>query len=147
MVAKADVFIEKFVNKIGYINLFPFFTGMLAQGTTHGPEEFPQHEEKRVKSLRKCLSVMGDEKLLLSEDGLRSLSLSDPLYGTDENYWRGAVWLPINYMVLRACKRYYWNDSKVGKEVREFYEELRGRLIKSVHGTYKETGYLYENYY
>ncbi len=58
---------------------------------------------------------MSDEKLLLSEDGLRSLSFSDPLYGTDDNYWRGAVWLPINYMVLRACKKYYWNDSKLSK--------------------------------
>jgi mannosyl-oligosaccharide glucosidase len=90
---------------------------------------------------------MGDENLLLSEDGLRSLSFSDPLYGTDDNYWRGAVWLPINYMVLRACKLYYWNDSTLGSEVRTLYEVLRERLIDSVEGTYKETGYLYENYY
>lgn len=61
------------------------------------------------ESLKKCLQIMTDESLLLSQDGLRSLSFSDELYGTEENYWRGAVWLPINYMVLRACKLYYWN--------------------------------------
>lgn len=30
VVSNDDLFIEKFVDKIGYINLFPFFTGMLA---------------------------------------------------------------------------------------------------------------------
>lgn len=68
---------------------------------------------------------MSDEKLLLSKDGLRSLSFSDPLYGTDDNYWRGAVWLPINYMVLRACKTYYWNDTDLSAKIRVFYAELR----------------------
>ena len=66
-----------------------------------------------------------DEKLLLAEDGLRSLSLSDELYGTDDNYWRGAVWLPINYLVLRACKLYYWEDVAVHEEVRNLYKDLR----------------------
>lgn len=99
---------------MGYINLFPFFTGMLK-------EEEGGDGEMRVRALRRCLEIMGDEKLLLSEDGLRSLSLSDPLYGTDDNYWRGAVWLPINYMVLRACKLYYWNDPKLGPEIHKLY--------------------------
>jgi hypothetical protein len=50
-------------------------------------------------------------------------------------------------MVLRACKLYYWMDSKVGPEVQKFYKELRGRLIESVMKNYKETGYLFENYH
>lgn len=83
----------------------------------------------------------------MSEDGLRSLSFSDELYGTDENYWRGAVWLPINYLVLRACKLYYWNDPETNEPVRQFYQNLRTRLINSVFNTYKDTGYLFENYY
>ena len=53
---------------------------------------------------------MNNPDLLYSEDGLRSLSVSDELYGTDDNYWRGAIWIPINYMVLRACKLYYWDE-------------------------------------
>ena len=55
---------------------------------------------------------MMDPELLMSEDGLRSLSISDPSYGTLDNYWRGPVWMPINYLVLRACKKYYSNDEK-----------------------------------
>jgi mannosyl-oligosaccharide glucosidase len=45
----------------------------------------------------------------MSKGGIRSLSLSDSDYASEENYWRGAVWMPINYMILRACKKYYWN--------------------------------------
>jgi mannosyl-oligosaccharide glucosidase len=66
-----------------------------------------------------------DPDLLLSEDGIRSLSKADPDYGTLDNYWRGAVWMPINYLILRACKRFYWQD----QEVRELYATLRLRLI------------------
>jgi mannosyl-oligosaccharide glucosidase len=51
---------------------------------------------------------MADEKQLMGEDGLRSLSKEDDLFGTEDNYWRGAVWMPINFMVLRACRKYYW---------------------------------------
>lgn len=55
--------------------------------------------------------------------------------------------MPINFMVLRACKKYYWDDYEVKDEVRQFYGELRQRLINTVEGMYRETGYLYENYY
>lgn len=141
VVVAADAFVEKFVDKIGYINLFPFFTGMLR--LKHGEE----HCGKRVAALEKVLRVMKDERLLLGEDGLRSLSLSDQMYGTEENYWRGAVWMPINYLVLRACKLYYWEDSKVGSEVQELYHLLRSRLMETVYRNYEETGYLFENYH
>lgn len=31
--------------------------------------------------------------------------------------------------------------------MQEFYAKLRERLINSVYNTYKDTGYLFENYY
>lgn len=86
---------------------------------------------------------MADEKKLMGEDGLRSLSKEDDLFGTEDNYWRGAVWMPINFMVLRACRKYYWQDPKA----QELYGELRKRLIKSVKRNWEETGYLFENYH
>ena len=68
----------------------------------------------KIKTIRsKIIEVLGDPEKLLSEDGVRSLSLSDPEYGTLDNYWRGAVWMPINYMVLRACKKYYWHEEEI----------------------------------
>mgnify|MGYP000592644317 CR=1 FL=1 len=70
---------------------------------------------------KKVISIMMDPEQLMSEDGLRSLSFSDQSYGTLDNYWRGPVWMPINYLVLRACKKYYSDD----KEASELYETLR----------------------
>lgn len=51
--------------------------------------------------------------------------------------------MPINYMILRASKKYYWHD----QHVRELYHELRTRLIETVKGNWHKTGYLYENYH
>lgn len=103
--AAKNQFVDELVSKVGYINLFPFFTGILKE------EEYEEGQRQKIIDVRKkIISVIGDTELLLSEDGIRSLSISDPLYGTLDNYWRGAVWLPINFMVLRACKKYYWAD-------------------------------------
>ena len=107
---------------MGYISLFPFFTGALRE------EEFELEQRDKVKAVRnKLIEVMMDPGLLLSEDGLRSLSISDTSYGTLDNYWRGPVWLPINYLVLRACKKFYSEDEKAQK----LYETVRSRLIET----------------
>jgi mannosyl-oligosaccharide glucosidase len=70
----------------GYISLFPFLLGLL-------PYDSPK--------LGKVLDLMADPEHLWSEFGLRSLSKSDPLYGTAENYWRGPVWVNVNYLAVR----------------------------------------------
>ena len=58
-VEKTNLFVEEFVNTLGYINLFPFFTGMLRTGVY-------DNEQKRVDSLRSTLRIMTDEQILLS---------------------------------------------------------------------------------
>ncbi|KAL7974608.1 glycoside hydrolase family 63 protein [Trichoderma sp. SZMC 28014] len=69
----------------GYISLFPFLVGLMQ------PDD---------AKLGKILNLVGDEDHLFSPHGLRSLSKQDPLYGTEENYWRSPVWMPLNYMAL-----------------------------------------------
>ena len=56
--------------------------------------------------------------------------------------------MPINFMILRACKLYYWNiESEIHREIiHELYQSLRGRLIQTVKNNYEKTGYLFENY-
>lgn len=69
----------------GYISLFPFLTGLLdAQGDKLGH----------------VLKLLGDEEELWSEHGIRSLSKKDEFYGTDENYWRGPIWMNMNYLAI-----------------------------------------------
>ena len=108
VVKAKNEFIDTLVTKIGYISLFPFFTGVLDDSLYKNEKEFSKEYRDKVREVRKKLvEVMMDPSQLLSEDGIRSLSFSDPLYGTLDNYWRGAVWMPINYLILRACKRHY----------------------------------------
>jgi mannosyl-oligosaccharide glucosidase len=117
-------YINELVTKVGYINLFPFFTGVLRE------ELSGQEEKETIRAvINKIVHVIGDKDQLLSEGGIRSLSISDSEYGTLDNYWRGSVWLPINYMVLRACKKYYWKD----ENIRDVYRKVRDNLIKSVY--------------
>lgn len=71
----------------GYVSLFPFLAGLLD----------PNH-----KRLGAVLDLIGDEEELWSPYGLRSLSKSDEFYHTAEDYWRGPVWMPINYLAVSA---------------------------------------------
>ena len=47
------------------------------------------------------MDLIRDPEELWSPYGLRSLSLKDEFYVTDENHWRGPVWININYMVIQ----------------------------------------------
>jgi mannosyl-oligosaccharide glucosidase len=69
----------------GYISISPFLTGLL-------PPDSPR--------LGPVLDLIGDPNELWSDYGIRSLSKKDEFYGTDENYWRGPVWINMNYLVL-----------------------------------------------
>jgi len=56
-----------------------------------------------------------DPTQLWSPHGLRSLSASDPLYQVennpgDEPYWRGHIWVNVNYLALAALRHYSQAD-------------------------------------
>ena len=77
--------VEKVCHK-GYISLFPFLVGLMSPDHSH---------------LEAVLNLIRDPEELWSPYGLRSLSLKDKYYGSDENYWRSPVWININYMVIQ----------------------------------------------
>jgi mannosyl-oligosaccharide glucosidase len=69
----------------GYISLFPFLLGLL---------------DPKSNKLGALLELIGNEEELWSNYGLRSLSKKSEFFGTDENYWRGPIWININYLAL-----------------------------------------------
>ena len=74
------------------------------------------------------------------------------MYGTDDNYWRGPVWMPIQFMILRACQKYHQSfhpevDQTVKDNLKAVYKTVRERVIATVERNYNQTGYLYENYH
>jgi mannosyl-oligosaccharide glucosidase len=70
----------------GYVSLFPFFLGLLGTFNPH---------------MDAILDLIRSEDGLWSPYGLRSLSRENSLYGTDENYWRGPIWININYLAIQ----------------------------------------------
>ena len=71
----------------GYVSIFPFLTGLL-------PADSPR--------LKAVLDLISDPEELWSDYGLRSLSLKDEFYGTDENYWRSPIWMNLNYLAVKS---------------------------------------------
>ncbi|KAF9090912.1 Processing alpha glucosidase I [Mortierella sp. GBA35] len=115
----------------GYITLFPVLLGIVS----------PESEK-----LDHILNLMHDPNELWTPYGLRSLSAADELFGTGENYWKGPIWININYLALRALKTHYVEKGPYHKKAAKVYNELRDNLIKNIYNEYERTGYVWEQY-
>ena len=123
----------------GYVSLLPFALKLVP---------------KESKAIASVLKLISDKSKLFSPYGLLSLSKQDKYFGQDENYWRGPIWLNINYLCLDAL-RYYFpeihgtsNNNKasvLSKTAKTTYTQLSQNLIKNVYDNWKATGYCYEN--
>lgn len=84
-----DLFLEehKLVCHKGYISIFPLLLGLIPKDSPH---------------LGALLDMMSDPAHLWSQYGLRSLSKSDEFYSQGENYWRGPIWINMNYLALSS---------------------------------------------
>ncbi|ORY34734.1 glycoside hydrolase [Naematelia encephala] len=116
----------------GYISLFPFLLGLVEPDSPHlGP----------------VLDLITDPKHLWSDYGIRSLSRSHPLFGKDENYWRGPIWIQMNWLALKALKERYMVESGPQRErSKEVYDGLRKRVVDNVFKEWQRTGYVWEQY-
>ncbi|KAJ3272070.1 Processing alpha glucosidase I, partial [Borealophlyctis nickersoniae] len=116
----------------GYISLFPFLLGLLPPDSPHlGP----------------IMDLIEDPQHLWTPYGLASLSKSDPLYGSGENYWRGPIWINVNYLALASLHTNY--ASKAGphqQRAQKIYTKLRENIIANVYKEYQRTGYVWEQY-
>ncbi|CCD24683.1 mannosyl-oligosaccharide glucosidase NDAI_0D03690 [Naumovozyma dairenensis CBS 421] len=126
---------REFICHDGYISLLPFALKLI-------PKDSP--------NLDKVVSLIADEDKLFSPFGILSLSKQDEYFGRGENYWRGPIWMNINYLVLDALKYYYPEITSTQKSKRtpaaKLCNELSNRLIKNVYRVWKHSGYCYENY-
>ena len=139
------------VHHVGYNTLFPLLLTLLD----------PARDEVQLLAL---LKVLRDPKKLWSPHGLRSLSADDLFYGQenapgDAPYWRGAIWMPINFLALRALKHYSADADAAGlggggsggsAAVREnaaaLYADLRRNLLRTVLGEWARTASVWEHY-
>jgi len=128
-----DALTGKHVGHVGYVTLFPFLFGLISVDSPH---------------LGHILDLMEDPKILKTSFGLRSLSASDPFYETGENYWRGSIWINMNYLVLRALHRYYsfGAENPYTERARNLYNTLRRNIISNVYRVYVNQQDIFEHY-
>ena len=127
---------EKFVDSVGYVSLFPFLLQLL---------------EANSSKLEYTLEHMRNPNELWSKYGIRSLSKSDPLYRKyntehDPPYWRGAIWINLNFLAVRALHHYSQVEGPYQDLCSQLYEQLRSNIIENIFENYRRTGYVWENY-
>ncbi|KAF3935667.1 hypothetical protein ABW19_dt0206655 [Dactylella cylindrospora] len=116
---------------VGYVSIFPFLLGLLP------------HDSDKLGSI---LNIIGDENALWSPFGLRSLSREDEFYSKGENYWRGPIWVNMNYLAILRLKEYGSLEGPHQKLAAKLYKDLRKNVVKNVYRVWKETGFAWEQY-
>lgn len=120
----------------GYVSLFPFFLEIL---------------EPTSPSLAVILQNIYDPNILWSNYGIRSLSKQSPMYmkrNTDDDppYWRGQIWINMNYLTLKALYHYASHPGPYSEDAKRIYKELRHNVVRNIYNQYKRTGYIWEQY-
>lgn len=126
----------QYVPHYGYVSLFPLAMGLI-------PETAPE--------LKAQLEKLRRQDLLWTPYGLRSLAATSTLYAVrntehDPPYWRGAIWMNLNYLVLDSLRRYGGGKGPTAGMAKELATDLRQALLNVVIGQYNEKGYVYEQY-
>ena len=120
----------------GYVSLFPFLMNLL---------------DPINNKLEIILKDIQDPDILWTPYGIRSISKSSFYYNryntkTDPPYWRGAIWININYLILKALNHYSNIEGPYQTQVKSVYADLRNNLINNVFKEYSRTNYLWEQY-
>ncbi|KAL0656410.1 hypothetical protein Bca4012_076994 [Brassica carinata] len=126
----------RLVPHIGYVSFFPFMFRIIPPASS---------------ILEKQLDLISNKSIVWSDYGLLSLGKTSSLYmkyNTEHEapYWRGAIWMNMNYMILSSLHHYSIVDGPYMDKARTIYEELRSNLIRNVVRNYDQTGYIWEHY-
>jgi len=125
-----------FVNAQGYISLFPFLLQLLS----------PDSDKLGI-----IITSLTNPDLLYTPYGLRSLSKSSPLYMKkntehDAPYWRGPIWININFLAIRSLHHYSKVEGPHQSLAGEVYTMLRKGVVDNVMKEYYRTGFVWEQY-
>jgi len=78
--------------RVGASNFLPLIAGIPSQ-----------------RRARRMVNVMRDPSRFWGDRVLPTVSRDDPAFG-DQQYWRGSIWPPMNYLVLQGLRRYGFDD-------------------------------------
>lgn len=121
----------------GYVSIFPLITKFIPPAS--------------VDKLEAMVNLVSDPEEMWSNYGIRSISKSSEYYRTGENYWRSAIWMNINYLVVDTLAYYYEASERYAlpellQKIDETYTNLRRNLINNVRKEWERTGFVWELY-
>ncbi|KAI1783641.1 mannosyl oligosaccharide glucosidase-domain-containing protein [Ganoderma leucocontextum] len=100
----------------------------------------PRPPPARLAAPRRDPRPLRDPEHLWSPYGLRSLSAAHPEFGQGENYWKGLIWIQMNYLALTSLhKKYAAQAGPHQQRAQEIYAELRKNIVDNVHKEYVRT--------
>jgi len=123
-------------DQLGYINIFPLIFGLIDANNT---------------KLSHVLNTISNSSQMWSEFGLRSLSKTSFYYNKfntehEGPYWRGAIWINVNYLTLIGLRHYSSIPGPNQQKAQKIYTELRNALINNMYRQYQKSGFIWEQY-
>lgn len=97
------------------------------------------HAATPAQALRMVQEHLTNPKQFWGTWILPSISRSDPAYN-DQNYWRGRIWGPMNYLVYQGLRKY--DDAQIAQARRE----MASNGAKLFLGEWRSKGHVHENY-
>ena len=113
----------------GYLTLYPLLLGLIPKDSVH---------------LKPVLKFLKSSKVW-TDYGIRSLSVQDAFSHKGENYWRGPIWIQMNYLICGSLYKNYL-DSKEKVLATEIYDSLRYNVVTNVFSQFNKTGFFWEQY-
>mmetsp|Transcript_54441 Transcript_54441/g.133459 ORF Transcript_54441/g.133459 Transcript_54441/m.133459 type:complete len:293 (+) Transcript_54441:921-1799(+) len=116
---------------------------------------------RTLTRVARMLDVLEYGSALRSAHGVLSLARTDAYYGKDENYWRGPIWINMNYLLLGALRRIADDAAAaaaastvanercaaLAERAARLHDELRGDVLRTVFGQYEKRGSFWEQYH
>ena len=87
--------------------------------------------------VEKMFNLLGDPEHFNSVVPFSSLSQDEAAFDPTGDYWKGGVWAPTNYMLMKGL---------VDNSLHEFAHLSSVRFLNHIYQIYKETGTIWENY-
>ncbi|XP_015781560.1 mannosyl-oligosaccharide glucosidase-like [Tetranychus urticae] len=124
------------VPELGYISLFPMLLNLL------------DPDNPRLDAI---LSAVENTDHLWSPFGLRSISTKSRYYlkwntFTDPPYWRGPIWININFLALKSLKYYSQVDGPYKERAKSLHDKLRDNLVNNIFREFERTNFIWEHY-